>query len=355
MGMFSTIFGRKPSAGERFANLTAPTPGKPTYVDAVSGHVAVDFYAHDNVEELAGNFLTAVTEGLARSRQRELALTLRLSNGEDPLPKMKDIVRFVATVHAWAREGNLVDEGGFTQFGERGLFGRAHGGLLYADARPIGGVKLPERALAAILVDEAEARTARDFGTYRVLTRIGLQLRVFPFPIWGELDRPSSVTVRESESQLSKLARLRAPGVYFVMTDKTLRVIVPSDRANLMGLMKGLMALPTGAPFALLLCPAPKANAVLAWSPGQEGMSGISPDGSDGSQLTGSCLLVVPAGTSDQIQQVEDGYSLRFSSESWARLSDALVGQRPLSLSMHDGMRLEIVWPPKPESEMPPR
>ena len=355
MGLFSTIFGGKPGAGERFANLAAPIPGKPTYVDAVSGHVAVDFYAHESVEDLAGNFLTAVSEGLARSRQRELALTLRLAPGEDPLPKMKDIVRFVSTVHAWAREGNLVGEGGYTQFGERGLFGRARSGLLYCDARPIASVKLPEQALAAVLVDEAEVRAARDFGTYRVLTRIGVQLRVFPFPLWGELDRPSAATPRESESQLAKLRRLRALGVSFVMTDNTLRVTVPSDRANLMGLMKGLMALPTGAPFALLVCPAPSANAVLVWSPGQEGMSGISPDGSDGSQLSGSCLLIVPNGTSDQIQQVEDGYSLRFSPQSWARLSDALVGQRPLSLSMHGGMRLEVVWPPKPESEMPPR
>ena len=355
MGLLSTIFGHKPAAGERFANLVAPTPGKPTYVDAVSGHVAVDFYAHDSVEDLAGNFLSAVSEGLARSRQRELALTLRLPSAEDPLPKMKDIVRFVAVVHAWAREGNLVDEGGLTQFGERGLFGRAHGGLLYSDARPIAGVKLPERALAAMLVEESEVRAARDFGTYRVLTRIGVQQRVFPFPVWGELDRPSAVTAREAMSQLTKLPRLRARGASFVMLGKTLRVTVPSDRANLMGLMKGLMALPSAAPFALLVCPSSTANAVLVWTPGQEGMSGLSPDGSDGSQLSGSSLLVVPAAGSDEIQQVEDGYRLRFSPESWAELSAALMGQRPFSLSMREGMRLEIVWPPRPASEMPPR
>jgi hypothetical protein len=214
---------------------------------------------------------------------------------------------------------------------------------------------LPERALASTLVDESEVRAARDFGTYRVLTRIGLQQRVFPFPIWGEVDRSSAVTARESESQLSKLPRLRARGTSFVMTGKTLSVTVPSDRANLTGLMKGLMALPAGAPFALLVCPAPTANAVLVWTPGQEGMSGISPDGSSGSHLSGSCLLVVPTAPSDQIQQVEDGYWLRFSAESWASLSSALVSQRPWSLSMHDGMRLEVIWPPKPESEMPPR
>lgn len=355
MSMFSGIFGRKPAAGERFANLVAPSPGKPTYVDAVSGHVAVDFYAHDSVEDLAGNFLSAVTEGLIRSRQRELCLTLRLADAEDPLPKMKDIVRFVSVVHAWAREGNLVGEGGYTQFGERGLFGRAHSGLLYSDARSISGVKIPERALAATLVNEAEVRAARDFGTYRVLTRIGVQQRVFPFPVWGELDRPSAVSAREAETELAKLPRLRARGAHFVMADKALRVTVPSDRENLMGLMKGLMALPTGAPFALLVSPAPSANAVLVWAPGQEGMSGISPDGSDGSRLSGSSLIIVPGGASDRIVQVEDGYRLEFSAESWATLSGALMAQRPLSFGMQDNLRLEIVWPPRPASEMPPR
>jgi hypothetical protein len=196
-------------------------------------------------------------------------------------------------------------------------------------------------------------RAAREFGTYRMLTRIGLQLRVFPFPVWGELDRPSVATDREAESQLSTVVRLRAAGLSFVMAHKVLRVLLPRERANLTGLLRGLMALPSGAPFALLLRPAPSANAVLVWSPGQQGMSGISADGSDGSQLSGSCLLIVPGAGSDQIQQIEDGYALRVSSESWAQLSNALMGQRPLQLSMHDGLRLEIVWPP--EEEMPGR
>ncbi|MEJ1960346.1 MAG: hypothetical protein WDO56_01830 [Gammaproteobacteria bacterium] len=181
------------------------------------------------------------------------------------------------------------------------------------------------------MVDASEVRVARDFGTYRVLTRIGLQQRVFPFPIWGELDRPSIISARESESQLSTLPRLRARGASFVMTDKTLRVVVPSDRSEPDGVDEGLMALRPGAPFALLLCPAASANAVLVWSPGQDGMSGISPDGSDGSQLSGSCLLVVPSGTSDQNPAARGRLHAAFSSESWARLSDALVGQRPLS------------------------
>jgi len=348
MGMFSRLFGSKsgklPPAA---AKLSAPTPGKPTFIDAVPNRVVVDFYAHDGVEGVLGNFLTAVTEGLAKSRQPELVLTVRLSPAEDPLAKMREIVRFVTTVHAWASEGNLVHAGGFTQFGERGLFGRAHSGLVYADARAIPGVRLPERALAAVLVDAQEIRAALDYGVYRVLTRIGLQLRLFPYPIWSDLERPGAMTPKETESLLTKVARLRAPGVSFVLEDECLRVSIPSDTTEL---LRGLSSLPADAPFALLTRPAASANAILVWRPGLEGTNAISADGTDGSRLSGSCLMVVPVGDRDQIRPIEDGYSVLFSKESWAVLATALLAQRPMSLNMADDMRFQIEWLPRAAS-----
>jgi hypothetical protein len=120
-----------------------------------------------------------------------------------------------------------------------------------------------------------------------------------------------------------------------------LRVSVPSDARQL---LSGVRALPASAPFALLTRPAPNANAILVWTPGQEGISGISPDGSDGSLLSGSSLMVVPGGQRDQIRPFEDGYSVRFSTESWELLSASLVAQRALALKMADGMRFELEW-----------
>ena len=353
MSLLKKLFGGKADATKRgasaarVANLAPPSPGKPTYVDQVAERVAVDFYAHDNVEGVAGNFLTAVTEGLiATVRQQELALSLRLVAGEDPIPKMQDLVRFMATVHAWAVEGNLVHEGGLTQFGERGLFGRARSGLLYTEARPIEGVKLPERALAAVFVSEPEIRGALEFGTYRVLTRIGLQLRVFPAPTWGDLERPSVMTARESESEMVKFARLRAPGVSFVFEDKRLLVRIPSDAVSL---LTGLRAIPTGAPFALLMRPATNADAILVWSPGQEEMSGISKEGSSGSRLSGSCLFITPSAQRNQLRQCEDGYALNFTDKSWAELSGAMVTQQPFGLDMAEGTRFDVEWLPRAE------
>ncbi len=347
MSLLKKLFGgkadptKKGASAARLANLVPPSPGRPTYVDQLAAGVAVDFYAHDNVEGVTGNFLTAVTEGLKSVRQQELVLSLLLKANEDPIPKMQDIVRFMATVHAWAVEGNIVREGGFTQFGERGLFGLTHSGLLYADARPIPGVKLPEHALSAIFVSEPEVRGARELGTYRVLARMGLQLRVFPAPSWGDLARPSVMTAREGESELCKVARLRAPGVSFVFDEPRLLVSIPSDAV---ALLSGLRAIPTGAPFALLVRPAAIADAILVWAPGQQEMSGISKEGSSGSRLTGSCLIITPNGQRNEVRQCEDGYAVSFTNQTWAELSAAMVTQQPFAAAMGEGLRFEIAW-----------
>ena len=344
MGMFKRLFGGEAGRVERIAraaraaNLSAPNPGEPAQAEAVPGQVDVEFHVHDSVDGLSGNFLTAVTVGLAASGQCELVLTLRLVAKEDPIAKMQDIVRFVTTVHAWAQAGNQVEEGGLTQFGERGLFGVANSGLLYAGARPLDGVRLPARALAAIFVDAQEIRTALDFGTYRVLTRIGFQLRLFPFPTFGALDRPSAMTKRESQTMLAKVPRLRAPGVTFLATDGCLRLTLPNDDS----LAKAFAALPPKTAFVLLTRPAPDANAILVWKPGQIEKTGISPDGSDGSRLSGSCLLVTPDVQTEQARVFEDGYSLLLCSESWASFYAAVRERRACSLLLADGMRIEL-------------
>jgi len=347
--MFTRIFGGPAGKAERsaraalLANLAAPSPGKPSHAVATAG-VSVDFHVHPRVDGVTGQFLTAVSDGLQANKQRELVLTLRLGDRENPIPKMQEIISFVAIVRAWSLEGNLVTDGGFTQFGERGLFQRPHSGLIYADARPVSDLKLPTRALAAISVDADEVRTARDYGTYRVLMRLGVQLKLFPYPTWGALDRPSAVTPREGESRLAKLVRMRAPGVSFLVTDDSVTVSIPSDAKDL---QKGLRALPSHAPFVLFTRPAPSANQILVWQPGQEGPRWIAPDDAEVAQkarLSGSCLVLIPGGKADQARPFEDGYGIQLSADSWAACSAALASQRPLSLPLADGKLLKLEW-----------
>lgn len=349
MGMFTRLFGGAAGAVERSAraaratNLAAPSPGTPSYAVAIPKQLMVEFHAHDSVDGVSGNFLSALTEGLLANGQPELVLTLRLGNREDPLLKMQQLLPFFSTVHAWALEGRRMLQGGATQFGERGLFGRAHSGLLYAPARAIGEVSFADGTLAAIFVEPQEVRAALDYGTYRVLTRLGLQLRLFPYPVWGALDRPNTITPKEVESRIAKIARVRAPEVSFLVSDDCLRLTLPSDAGHL---GRGMSARPVGVPFVLLTRPAVNANAILVWRPGQQGTRGISPDGSDRSRLSGSCLIIVPGTETDGAETVEDGYSIQFSRESWAVVATALIEQQPLSMQLGDQLRFELEWLP---------
>jgi hypothetical protein len=346
MGVWSRLFGDKSEAAksEAATPLLPPSPGAPTVTLALDGKLTVAFHAHDSVEGTAGNFLTAVTQGLQRLGQRELVFTLRLGDRDDAAALMPDIRRFFTTVFAWARQRQIVDAGGVSQFGENALFGRSGSGVVYADARPFAGVELPARALCVILVDAAEARVALDFGAYRVLTRMGEHYRHFPFPTWSDLLRPTVASERDKETLLAKMARTRASGVSFLVEHERDRVRIQLRPGVRETLGRGVASLPPGAPFALLTKPAADANAVLVWHPGQTEPGGISPDGVDGSLMSGSCLMVAPGGQSDECRIVEDGYSLLFSDESWASVSAALGSARPISVRMAQGTRLELEW-----------
>ena len=348
MGLWSKLLGTKADevhglAGSAAApSLLAPSPGEPTTIAAIAGKLTVTFYAHDSVEGARGNFLSAVSRGFGKHKQGELVVTLRLSADDDVPGKMDEIRRFFVSIHAWVRQRRLAVAGGLTQFGERAPFGRSRSGILYTDARPIDGVEIPRGALAAVLVDEQEIRTAMDYGAYRILSRIGEQYRHFPFPTWNDLGRKSVVIEREREHEtvLAKLARSNAPNASFLVEDEKVTVWLAARLRA--GLGRGIASLPARAAFALLVKPSPKANALLVWHPGQKEPAAISPDGADGSRISGSCLLIVPNAKEDRIRLTEDGYSLLISADSWAKLSAALVDERPFSLRLAEGVRLSV-------------
>jgi hypothetical protein len=341
MSVWSKLFGGSGEA-PNLAELAPPTLGQPTRVVAIPGKLTATFHAHDIADGSEGTMLTAVSDGLLERRQRELVVTLRLPEHDDVSARMRELSRFFATVLQWAEQRNLVDAGGITRFGKRGMFAASGNGFLYVDARPIRGVALPGRALAAILVDAAEVETALAHGVYRVLARIGEQSGSFPFPTWSDLSRRSVASPREAESALSKISRTRAPGVHFVIEGKRLRVRVPQQARGI--LARGMAALDTDTPFALLTEPAANADALLVWHPGQTEPKAIYAEGSDGARLTGGCLIVVPGGQKNEIRVMEDGYTLLLSNDTWGSLASSVLGERTISLPMADGATLEIEW-----------
>jgi hypothetical protein len=345
MSVWSKLFGSKAAEVDPKSSATqiheAPRPGTPARVVLVPKKLVVDFHAHGSAAGDTAQFLSAVSEGFNRYKQRELAITLRLGPTEDPTEKMRDLTRYFSTVWRWAQEGVLVDAGDCTHFGERGLFGGSANGLVYTDARDIPDVELPPDALAALVVNDEEVRLAMGFGAYRLLARLADHYAQFPFPTWTDLTRPSLATPRELESQLTKLKRVRARGACYLLEKGRIRVSLPvSARAVL---AQGIAALAPGAPFALLTDPSPEANALAVWYPGQQEAKTVITEGSQGLRVTGAFLAIVPGGQSDRTNRLEDGYTLQFSSPNWLQVSQALIEKRPLSLNMA-GVQLELEW-----------
>jgi Domain of unknown function (DUF3480) len=334
--------GVQEASAERILDFQVPSLNRSTELAAIPGELLLRFHTH-GLDDAPGACLTVVTDGLSAHDQREIALTIRVFAAGDLRAHMREMTRLFTQIHYLARERRLVETGGFTQFRGRGPFGRSDSGLVYVDARPIPGVDLPLDALAAILVDSAEIRVVVACGPYRILTRIGRQCGVYPFPFWNDLARPSVATVgRESESLLAKVARARIPGVAFVAENDRLRVVIaPRARTALAKVTSGLTG--TDA-LALLTDPAPEADARLVWCPGQTRPEAITPPGTDGSRVTGSFLALVPASQKDEVRLLEDGYAALLSDKSWASLRNAFRNQRRFVLHAPGSPVLVVDW-----------
>ena len=342
MSFWSKITGAKPSPKAE-PSFDPPKLGETVVVSGADARLELAFTAHDRVEGREGRFLSAVTCGLEREKQREIVLTLALAGDTHSADVMRELVRFFSGVYAWAREGQCVDAGELTRFGERALFGRPNAGLLYADSRPIARVDIPDRALVALWVNASEIDVAAAFGAQRVLGRLGEQARQFPYPLVSDLERPSVAAATEGTSVLAKVARLRAPGVSFVVEDERLRVKLL--RAEKRDLARSLMNLPRNdAPFALMMQPDPRAGAVLVWHAGQSEPAVITQPGADAARTTGAFLLLTPGARVDEARMLEDGYSLKLRREAWGVLASALQQERACTLSLAEGFRVSFEW-----------
>ncbi len=344
MSVWSKIFGVGRAASEPDAaeSYVAPSPAQPTSVVLRKNRLALEFHAHLARAGVPGNFLSVFSRGFERYKQREYVITLLVSPSEDVTQRMRGLSRFFATAFRWAQEGMLVGPGDFTQFGERGLFGARHNGLLYTEARPLADVPLPADALAAVVVNDDELRVAMSFGVYRVLARIAQHYGQFPAPTWSDLKRASVATPAEAESQLAKVKRIRARGVSVLVDQDRVRISLPTEVKAV--LAHGLAGLPHGAPFALLTDMAADANAALVWHPGQQDSKILIESGTDGARVSGAFLMIVPGGRGDQARAMEDGYALLFSSATWHEALPALLAQRSLSLRMADGITVLLEW-----------
>ncbi len=260
-----------------------------------------------------------VTHGLRAFGQRELVMTMT-RGAPEPLGLLRAIAGF-------AQQGRLVDEGGFTEVGPTGLFGRPQlRGVTYQHARPMDGVPLPDGTLAMIVLVGHEMETAKTYGALRVLARLGRAHTFFPTAMWCEPDRPPAFPP-ESATILAGVAHGSVAGMAVVLEGERVVIRVPRAACGTFATLP-----PPEHALAIFTTLAPDADSCLVWSPGQTEAAGIAEPGATGARTSGCFVLFVPQQDADAANVFEDGVVCMLTDASWARVRHALATGAPLAL-----------------------
>lgn len=326
-----------PSAAGR-----AGEPTWPIELEVVIGKLSARVYLHD-IEFQSGPIAcwSYVTQGLAALEQPEIVFTLRRDPDEPSDGFPQDPLHLLATIYQLADDGQRVGPGGVTDFGARSFLGHH---LLYVEAQPLDRVPLPPSCLAALLITTDELRAVREFGTTRVLARMGQASGYYPFPPWADRRRAGLSLARTFEhSQLSKLPRTALHDVRVGVKDN--QITVSALRGAQPPWQDRLAELSDNVPLALLTALDPTANGCLVWVPGQSEPEAITPPGSDGSRLCGCFVVLLPEQPENGGRILEDGFVMELTADSWKGVRSALIDARDVWIpAAGTGMSFALTW-----------
>jgi hypothetical protein len=319
---------------------------EPIAESVVDGKLTVRVYPHV-LSTQTGRLpvWTYVSDGLLAKKQPEVRITVKREPKESPADYPRDLLALYRTIYDLAGQGRLVDVGGITELGSRGLLGRDDFRcVLYVPAQAFEDVPVAAPSLTALIVTCNEAQAARRYGLLRTMARLGAVNRFYPTTPWADRARKEVIgSDGNAGSLLEKVAPV-AVGARFRLEGDAHRVIfslLPDAKAAL----PRLLARAPRGPIALSLLLDPHADACLVWQPGQREPAAITPPGGTGSAVSATYVILMAGGERDSGKLIEDGFVLQLTETSWGQVRGALERGKPLSLPLGE-TQLEIEWIP---------
>jgi hypothetical protein len=327
-------------------------PALPHRAEVVPGKLYVSVYAH---EIPSGDdkvpCWSFVSEGLERSGQHEIMVTLRRSRGKGWQDYSNDLFALYGQILAHVEQGQKF--GPYDTIGLSGIdtfLGRkGRWAMICIPAEMFDGVEVPFQALAAVLIRDDEIEVVEKSSSLRVASMLGLAYRYYPCPPWSELGRKPVVSAKQfAKSFLNKFQIQPAPGVMVssaaanlgVPGKKTIALRVEGSSLQRINAFLGARSIPDM--FALMTDPDPEATMRYAWMPA-EGKTGVI-FADMGPWITGSFVAFVVGDDLEEAgNEVEDGIALVLAPATFARIKAALASGKPASIPVGtEGTVLEI-------------
>lgn len=337
MGFFSNLF--------RSRTKSSPSAVTPAGFEVAPG-LTVQVVCHQ-VAPTETALWSFITDGLRAHGQREIVFTLvrRRHDRDDEFPGQ--VLSLFKLIDQLARQGRIVVPGQLTEFGPKGFLEPHLRAIIYTEAQPLDGVRIPDDALAAILIDGEELDVVKRCGAYRVLARLGQQHSLFPFPPWTDRDRDS--VARGHDETRSVLHEI---GSWVMLADVSLvldqqRLCLQIPRPSGPEVAAQLEQFPPDVAFSIILQPAYNAHAWLLWLPGQTETAAITGPNPSASPLAGGFLAIVPSvDVAEQVLLIEDGFSLVLRADTWATCKRAIASGAPFTLPAAEpgGLSFELAW-----------
>lgn len=336
----------------------------PQMIEVVPGVVTAKVYSIEQITS-PGETISCwcyLSSGLNRIGQKEVLFTIKRESTEDALNCPVEPLQFIQAMHHFAQNNQFVDAGGTTMFGPKGFIDAKFGGILYEEhvaenlAAPV-----PPGVLDAVVVTQAEVAVAQRFGTLRVLSLLGEKERYFPFPHWLDRRRTSVVTEEMLQqmhaNMVTNVPTMRVAGSRCLKINDRLIFKLPAARKSDLTAAVQQMPPDMGA-FAVQLSMDPTADACLVWQPvgaqepraiGDSRVNGGSAPGTDSlmprsMSLSGCFITLINADEQSRFFISEDGFALILDSPDWKRITTAFGAGQDATLSLSDGMKVEIKW-----------
>jgi hypothetical protein len=324
----------------------------PVGVEIIPGRLRAIIHRHKLGER---SCWTYVSDGLRVHGQKELVFTVSQAEGEADVNFPEDPLHFMVQVESFAAQRRLIDAGGLTEFGERGLLG--FGGLAYARPQPFDGIPFDWQRLQVVPITKDELAVAKEQGLTRVLAKLGQTYRYYPYAPWCERGRASVITKETvKESLLERAPIFGPPGVLASMDGDRLRVRV--IEAARLRIAEALGTAPVNAPLVLLCEADPEASKCLVFDRSVPGPCAIENSRKPSSRLTGSFVAFIPEQPEDGSVLLEDGFAVTLTGPTWAKIKAAFIAGDDLELEARGKTFFELdgldTYPGEPlESERP--
>ncbi|GMQ79107.1 MAG: hypothetical protein BMS9Abin02_1663 [Anaerolineae bacterium] len=314
----------------------------PVHFELIPGKLSAQVYLHE-LESRDGPVAcwSYVTDGLWAHRQKELVFTLGRRRDQPASDFPHDPLKFFRTIYPFAKQGQVVDVGDFSELGTSSFLG--HKSIVYLPPQAFEEFTASSPTLAAILLKDEELTAVKAFGLTRVMARLGYAYRYYPFPPWFDSTRRSlSFKKTLQKSILSKVHRIKVSGASVTQEKNQIELRISHKAGQF--LHKQLSQFPSDVVIALLTDLGPRVNGCLVWEPGQS-PTAITPPNSDGSRLAGCFVAFIPKQAEDGGQLFEDGFTIMLTNSSWMTIRRAWGTGKAVSLqSKGEGMGFLLKW-----------